>query len=150
MRTIQRKVQIVGRLLVTVHKDTNQSGAIVLRQHKGERVIVTDDNSTYPVMKEGVVEIGINDTNIKLNDVYHVPGLKKNLVSISQITDSGKYVLFGPDDVKVLGNMKNIEADVLFAGKKKGSLFVMSTGKAYVKKTSQIDNATIWHVRLGH
>ncbi|KAH0765122.1 hypothetical protein KY285_000993 [Solanum tuberosum] len=108
------------------------------------------DNSTYSVMKEGVIEIGINDTNIKLNDVYHVPGLKKNLISVSQITDFGKYVLFGPDDVKVLGNMKNIEADVLFAGKKKGSLFVMSAGEAYVKKTSQIDNAAIWYARLGH
>ncbi|KAH0665267.1 hypothetical protein KY290_027537 [Solanum tuberosum] len=92
-----------------------------------ERVIVTADNSTYPVMKEGVVEIGINDTNIKLNDVYHVP-----------------------DDVKVLGSMKYIEADVLFAGTKKGFLFVMSAGEAYVKKTSQIDNAAICHARLGH
>ncbi|KAH0716601.1 hypothetical protein KY290_012761 [Solanum tuberosum] len=82
-----------------------------LRQHKGERVIVTADNSTYLVMKEGVVEI---------------------------------------DDVKVLVNMKNIEADVLFAAKKKGSLFVMLVREAYVKKTRQIDNAAIWHARLGH
>ncbi|KAG5619732.1 hypothetical protein H5410_004950 [Solanum commersonii] len=87
----------------THHVTGDDSLFSVLRQHKGERVIVTADNSTYPVMKEGVVEIGINDTNIKLNDVYHVPGLKKNLVSVSQITNSGKYVLFGPDDVKVHG-----------------------------------------------
>lgn len=55
----------------------------VLQQYKGERVIVMADNSTYPVMKECVVKIGISDTNIKLNDVYHVPSLKKNLVSFS-------------------------------------------------------------------
>ena len=97
-----------------------------LVQHKGERVVLISDNSTSPIMKEGVVEIGINDTNIKLNDDYHVPSLKKNLVAISQSTDSGKYVLFGPDDVKVLDSMKNIEVDVLFVGKKKDSLFVMS------------------------
>ena len=77
-------------------------------------------------MKKGVVEIGIDDTNIKINDEYHVLGLKKNLVLVSQITNSGKYVLFGPDDVKVLDSMKNIEVDVLFVGKKKDYLFVMS------------------------
>lgn len=121
------------------------------RQHKGERVIVTADNSTYPVAKEGVIKISTNDNNaIRLNDVFHVPGLKRNLISVSQITNSGKYVLFGPNDVKVLANVKTIDADVVTSGERKGSLFVMSAGEAYVKKTSQTDSATIWHARLGH
>ncbi|KAF7843277.1 Retrovirus-related Pol polyprotein from transposon TNT 1-94 [Senna tora] len=133
------------------HVTGDDSVFLELRQHDGERVIVTADNSTYPVMKEGVVKIGVDrDTDIKLNDVYHVPGLKKNLVSVSQITNSGKYVLFGPNDVKVLDNLKNVDANVVLSGKKKGSLFVMSAGEAYVKKTSQTDSAAIWHARLGH
>ncbi|KAF7840585.1 pyrophosphate--fructose 6-phosphate 1-phosphotransferase subunit beta [Senna tora] len=132
------------------HVTGDDSVFLELRQHDGERVIVTADNSTYPVMKEGVVKIGVDrDTDIKLNDVYHVPGLKKNLVSVSQITNSGKYVLFGPNDVKVLDNMKNVDANVVLSGKKKGSLFVMSAGEAYVKKTSQTDSAAIWHARKG-
>ncbi|KAK3002472.1 hypothetical protein RJ639_022112 [Escallonia herrerae] len=123
-----------------------------VHEHHGDRVIVTADNSTHPIAKEGVVKIDVaNDTSsVKLHDVYHVPGLTKNLVSVPQITDSGKYVLFGPKDVKVLDNVKEISADVIFSGEKKGSLFVMSAGEAYVKKTSQIDNAAIWHARLGH
>ncbi|PHT95366.1 hypothetical protein T459_03248 [Capsicum annuum] len=102
-----------------------------------ERVIVMVDNSTYPVVKKGVVEIGVNNTNIKLNDVYYVSGLKKKLVSVSQITNSEKYVVCGPDDVKVLGNMENIKAGVLFSIKKKDFSFAMSAIEAYVKKTSQ-------------
>ncbi|KAF7802900.1 putative RNA-directed DNA polymerase [Senna tora] len=123
-----------------------------MREHHGDRVIITADNSTYPVVKEGVVTIDVADTTrgIKLNDVYHVPGLTKNLVSVPQITDSGKYVLFGPNDVKVLDNVNNISADVVLTGRKKGSLFVMSAGEAYVKKTSQTDSVAIWHARLGH
>ncbi|KAL4291090.1 hypothetical protein GQ457_14G002100 [Hibiscus cannabinus] len=122
-----------------------------LRQHKGERVIITADNSAYPVAQEGVVKIGMDDTNVvKLNDVFHVPGLKRNLISVSQITDSGKFVLFGPKDVKVLKNVKNISADVVTSGEKRGSLFVMVAGEAYVKKTSQTESAAIWHARLGH
>lgn len=79
-----------------------------------------------------------------------VPGMTKNLVSVSQITDSGKYVLFGPKDVKVLDNVKEILGDVILTGEKKGSLFFMYAGEAYVKKTSQIHNAVIWNARLGH
>lgn len=124
-----------------------------MRENHGDQVIITADNSTYPVAKEGVVTIEVADDkskSIKLQDVYHVPGLKKNLVFVPQITDSGKYVLFGPTDVKVLENVKEISADIIFTGERKGSLFVMSTGEAYVKKTSQTDCAAIWHARLGH
>ncbi|KAL8116818.1 hypothetical protein AgCh_023112 [Apium graveolens] len=132
------------------HVTGNDSVISGLRKHDGDRIIVTADDSAYPVVKEGVVEIGGDNTNIRLDDVYHVPGLKKNLVSVSQITNSGKYVLFGPNDVKVFDNMKKIEADIVLTGDKKRSLFVMSVGEAYVKKTSHTDNASIWHARLGH
>ncbi|KAH0643053.1 hypothetical protein KY290_034655 [Solanum tuberosum] len=122
-----------------------------LSQHKKERVVVTADNSTYPVANEGVLKIDVGDIGaVKLNDVFHAPGLKRNLVSVSQITDSGKYILFGPNDVKILDNVKNISVDVVLTGEKKGSLFVMAVGEAYVKKTSQTDSATIWLARLGH
>ncbi|KAK4426940.1 hypothetical protein Salat_1462800, partial [Sesamum alatum] len=56
-----------------------------IRLHREKKVIVTVDNSLHPVMKEG----DLNDGGVFLKDVYHVPGLKKNLGSISQITDSG-------------------------------------------------------------
>jgi len=97
------------------------------------------------------LKIDVGDIGaVKLNDVFHAPGLKRNLVSVSQITDSGKYILFGPNDVKILDNVKNISVDVVLTGEKKGSLFVMAVGEAYVKKTSQTDSATIWLARLGH
>ncbi|KAK3039235.1 hypothetical protein RJ639_027939 [Escallonia herrerae] len=124
-----------------------------IHKHNGDRLIITADNSVHPVVNEGTANIndhGSMDSGVVLKDVYHVPGLKKNLVSVSQITDSGKYVLFGPKDVMVLDNLKNVEADILLVGEKKESLFVMSAGEAYVEKTSKNDRAAIWHARLGH
>ena len=121
-------------------------------RHDGNRAIVTADNSINPIEKEGSVNVQIDsssDGKIVLKHVYHVLGLKKNLVSVSQITDSGKYVLFGPSDVKVLDNVKHVDTNVLLIGKNK-SLFVMSASEAYVEKTSQDDSAVIWHARLGH
>ncbi|KAK3014348.1 hypothetical protein RJ639_008941 [Escallonia herrerae] len=124
-----------------------------IHKHNGDRVIITADNSIHPVVNEGTANInahGSMNSGVVLKDVYHVPGLKKNLVSVSQITDSGKYVLFGPKDVMVLDKLKNVEADILLVGEKKESLFVMSAGEAYVKQTSKNDRAAIWHTRLGH
>ncbi|KAK4404457.1 Retrovirus-related Pol polyprotein from transposon RE1 [Sesamum angolense] len=131
------------------HVIGNDSLFSELHPHNGERVIVTANNSTYPVAKKGVVEISSNNMKpVKLNDVFHVPGLKRNLVSVSQITSSEKHILFGPNDVEIIGNLDSIAADIVLTGEKRGSLFVMSAGESYVKKTSQIDKATIWHAWL--
>ncbi|KAJ7949736.1 Retrovirus-related Pol polyprotein from transposon TNT 1-94 [Quillaja saponaria] len=103
------------------HVTGNDSLFSELHQHLGDRAIVTADNSVNHVEKE-----------------------------VSQITDSGKYVLFGPKGVKILENVKNIAADVLLVGEKKDYLFVMSATEAYVERTSRNDGVSIWHARLGH
>ncbi|KAL0433336.1 UNVERIFIED_CONTAM: hypothetical protein Slati_2667900 [Sesamum latifolium] len=107
------------------HVTGNDSLFSELHQHNGEGVIVTADNSTYPVAKEGVVEISSNNMKpVKLNDVFHVPGLKRNLVSVSQITSSGKHVLFGPNDVKILDNLDSIAVDIVFTGERREGLYL--------------------------
>ncbi|KAK3006344.1 hypothetical protein RJ639_017493 [Escallonia herrerae] len=125
------------------HVTGNDSLFSELHQHSEDKVIITADNSVHPVEKEGNVCIAserLKEDDIVLSNVYHMPGLRKNLVSVSQITNSGKYVLFGPEDVKILDNVKNIGADVLVVGEKRDSLFVMSAVEAYVEKTSRNDD----------
>lgn len=49
------------------------------------------------VVKEGQFDVKfdtLNVNNVSLQDVYHVPGLKNNLASVSQIVDSGRYILW--------------------------------------------------------
>lgn len=50
--------------------------------------------------KEGLVKNDVDEASVKLNDVYYVPGLKKNLILVSHTTNARKYVLFGPNDIK--------------------------------------------------
>lgn len=63
------------------HVTKNNSLFSNLFPKNGERVIVVVDNVTHLIVKEGTVKIlTINygeNKNIKLNDVYHVLGLKK-------------------------------------------------------------------------
>nr|DAD31904.1 TPA_asm: hypothetical protein HUJ06_010755 [Nelumbo nucifera] len=91
-----------------------------------------------------------NGEDLTLEYVYQVPGLKKNLASVSQITDSEEFVLFGPDKVWILKNLRCIDADVLFIGRKKNSLYMLSASGAYVDRTSQNTSVSLWHARLGH
>ncbi|KAA8538840.1 hypothetical protein F0562_025532 [Nyssa sinensis] len=97
-------------------------------------------------LKEGNLNVNKDISNaggVSLKDVYHVLGLKKNLTSVSHIADSGRYVLFGPNDVKIISNIKHLEADVLFTGKGKDSLYVLSVSDAYVEKTGQNASVTL-------
>lgn len=96
------------------------------------------------------MKIGVDDASVKMNDIYHILGFKKSLVSISQIFYCEKCVLFCPNDVKELDNVKKVMADVILVGEKRNSLFVMSIGEAYVKKTSQTNNESMWYALLGH
>ncbi|KAG6471189.1 hypothetical protein ZIOFF_072290 [Zingiber officinale] len=73
-----------------------------LSQYKGARMVVTSDNSRLPIAHVGktVITSRYNSNQVSLQDVYHVPGMKKNLLSVAQLTSSGHYVLFGPENVK--------------------------------------------------
>ena len=84
-----------------------------------------------------------------LQDVYHVPGMKKNLLSVAQLTSSGHYVLFFSQDVKVYRDLKISETPTM-EGRRLELVYVMSAESAYVDRTRKNETADLWHMRLGH
>lgn len=119
--------------------------------YEGRTAIVTADNSVHQVEKEGSIIINkIGDDSLTLESVYHVPGVKKNLFSISNDVDLGHFVLFRPHDVKLLRKIKALEADVIHTGKRADDLFVLSASTSYVEKMSNNDTAHLWHAQLEH
>ena len=68
-----------------------------LQEYKGNQVIVTANNSKLPISYVGrtVISPHIGPKEFQLQGVYHVPGMKKNLLSVSQLTAQGNYVVFG-------------------------------------------------------
>ena len=111
---------------------------------------MTADNSIHPVEKEGNVKVKAVQGPVNLTSVYHVSGMTKNLISVSQLTNSGRYVLFGPNDFKILENVKSIDGNTVLSGKRVNSLYVLSANEAFVEKTSRQDKASLWHCRLAH
>ena len=62
--------------------------------------VTIGDNSTYPVKGFGTCSIKLKDrTTLNLKDVFFVPGIKRNPISISSLTDDGYQVTFNKDKV---------------------------------------------------
>ncbi|KAE8708207.1 PLAC8 family protein [Hibiscus syriacus] len=99
-----------------------------LSEYNGGCVVVTDDNSRLPITHIGkiIVTPRYNTNQVQLQDVYHVPGM----IYVAQLTSSGHYVLFGPQDVKVYRDVKISETPTM-EGRHLESIYVMSTESAY-------------------
>jgi hypothetical protein len=71
-------------------------------EYKGERVVVTANNSRLPISHIGKTTIvpRFGQHQVQVDQVYHVPGMK-NLLSVLHLTSSGNYVVFGPKVLKV-------------------------------------------------
>jgi hypothetical protein len=54
-------------------------------EYKGNRVVITANNSKLPIAHIGntIVSNHHSDNEVALQKVYHVPGMKKNLLSVS-------------------------------------------------------------------
>ncbi|KAE8723067.1 PLAC8 family protein [Hibiscus syriacus] len=122
-----------------------------LSEYNGGRVVVTADNSRLPITHIGkiIVTPRYNTNQVQLQDVYHVPGMKKNLLSVGQLTSSGHYVLFGPQDMKVYRDVKISETPTM-EGRRLESIYVMSAESSYVDMTRKNETSDLWHMRLGH
>lgn len=68
--------------------------------------------------QENIIVIKIKeDDPIKLNNIYHVVGVKKNLFSVINVMDSGSYWLFFSRGVKILRNIiKELKANIVHTG----------------------------------
>ncbi|KAK2997760.1 hypothetical protein RJ639_024907 [Escallonia herrerae] len=122
-----------------------------LSDYKGSRVVVTANNSKLPIAHVGsaIVSPQSSDDEVPLQNVYHVPGMKNNLLSVAQLTSSGHFVLFGPQDVKVYRDLEIIE-EPMIKGQMLESVYVLSAETAYVDKARRNKTADLWHMRLSH
>ena len=113
--------------------------------------MVTADNSRFPITHVGkaVISPHCGDSQVHLQSVYYVLGMKKNLLSVSQLTKSGRYIVFGPKDVKIYDKLKII-GEPMLKGRHLESIHAMSAESAYVDKTCKNDIVDFRRACLGH
>ena len=88
-------------------------------------------------------------TSMKMKEVLYVPGLKKNLLSISALDKKGYRGAFIDGQVLVWSKGKTLE-DVVVIGEEEGGLYKIKghPKKSLVHETT--NSSELWHRRLAH
>ena len=132
---------------MTGNKDKLQN----LTKYKGSREVVTADDTKLLIAHIGkdVVSPNSSADMMLLQNVYHVPNMKKNLLSIEHLTSKDHFILFGPQDVRIYHDLE-IKKDVVIKGQRLNSGYVMSAQTTYIDKIRKNETADLWNMRLSH
>jgi hypothetical protein len=87
-------------------------------------------------------------TDIRLQNVHHVPGMKVNLLSVGAASEKGIKVVHEARSIKFINSSGNI---VLTGNRQKAGLWIVKL-HPQVQEKAYSANATarVWHSRLGH
>ncbi|MCO5606361.1 hypothetical protein L7F22_060549 [Adiantum nelumboides] len=120
----------------------------------GKKVTCTN-NASYPVKGVGKILITISDgSDLCLPDVLYVPGIKKNLLSVSSLAKNGLRVIF-EDDRCIVRDQEN-GYSLITTGTLENGLFVLDRYEKQIQaciaetKTQAMQDAEFWHARFGH
>lgn len=103
------------------------------------------DDHPCSVVGIGEVQINLNGSVWKLKDVRHIPELRKNLISVKQLSREGCDAHFSDDCWKITkGSM------IIARGKDAGSLYTTMNACVTVAVADSKKNTNLWHQRLGH
>jgi hypothetical protein len=107
------------------------------------------DDSRMTVMGRGNVRLCINGKIHVITNVYYIPGLKTNLLSIGQIQQKNVTVVFKNDMCKIYHDEKGLLFDTQMAVNR---LYVINAAVITPKclQVSKKDMSQLWHNRYGH
>ncbi|XP_022889192.1 uncharacterized protein LOC111404645 [Olea europaea var. sylvestris] len=103
------------------------------------------DDQPCDVVGKGEIQIKLNGSVWKLKDVRHIPNLRKNLISVGQLSNEGYVITFNSDIWKVSRGAMTIAR-----GKKNCTLYTTMSACRIIAVTASNEDPNLWHQRLGH
>eukprot|EP00253_Pinus_taeda_P023650 PITA_23650 len=114
----------------------------------GSKIYLGDD-SGYEIKGYGVIPAKLSNGRIShLKNVLYVPGIKKNLISVSMMTDQDMQFEF----FKTHCVIKDYRNEIVATGMRVGSLYKLDA-KSIPKRAMVVGRLTaeqLWHQRFGH
>jgi hypothetical protein len=108
------------------------------------------DDYQYPIKGVGEASYKLDSGKpMKMKDVLYVPGLKKNLLSISALDEKGFRVAFIDGEVLMWPRGKSID-DVVVIGVQEGGLYKLKGHFVSALVHSTITPSELWHRRFSH
>jgi len=129
---------------------TGQPGMLFnIREYYGTDYIIIGNGSSLPILGIGDTLVKQKNTALPLKNVLFVPDLKKNLLSISQLTTQFPVNCeFSDIDFCV---KKRATGQLVITRWRKGDLYVLhNSPKLYISHRFKSRSADIWHQHLGH
>jgi hypothetical protein len=101
------------------------------------------------VMGKGNLRLRINGRIHVISNVYYIPGLKTNLISIGQLQQRNVTVIFKRDECKVFHD----EMRLLFTSQMLANRMYVIHATVIIPnclKITKLDATQLWHNRYGH
>ena len=110
-----------------------------------------DDSRSTPVLGKGKVVIKLTSGKVlALSDVFHVPDIHWNLVSVSLLGKAGVRILFDSDKIVLTKNDAFVGKDYCNQGLFMLNVYNIINNNASSSSAYIVDSCDIWHSRLGH
>ena len=107
------------------------------------------NNSRMKVVGTGSVRLKFNGTTFLISDVYYVPELQKNLLSIGQLQEKGLAILIQNGTCNIYHSTKGLIAHTTMSTNRMFILFNERSTLGECLHTSS-DLTYLWHQRYGH
>jgi hypothetical protein len=121
-----------------------------LNERKTSYKVELGDKSTYPVEGFGQASIKMESGNhVHLSNVLYVPGLEKNLVSISCLEYKGNRIAFIDEKVLSWHKDSSIE-DARVIGRREGNLYRLLEQNEEALVHDEVNPNELWHRRYAH
>ena len=121
-----------------------------LVQKESPHKLMPKDDSQYPIKGIGEASYKLDSgKSMKMKDVMYVPGLKKNLISISSLNKKGFRVSF-VDGKFLMCTRGKIVDDAVEFGVEEGGLYKLKGHADSTLATNTINPCELWHIRLAH
>jgi len=123
-----------------------------LSKELSSHAVELGDNKIYDVRVLGSTSLKPdkdNGSKLHLNNILYVPGLKKNLHSISYLEDKGEIITFVDGKALVWGKKYSIDKARVI-GVREGSIYWVITPSPQALVHMEISPIELWHRRYGH
>ncbi|KAE9327341.1 hypothetical protein PR003_g16033, partial [Phytophthora rubi] len=133
----------------TVHMTPHRNDLFEYKDLDSNIEVTIADGKKIRVVGTGSVRLtGIDGKRIKMIDVLYIPGLDRQLLSVSRLADRGVSVEFQKKSCTIWNKSK-----VIASGKKVGKAYVLDCEKYmahYVEYAGVDSEWELWHARMGH
>jgi hypothetical protein len=114
-----------------------------------KEMVKLGDNSKMPVKGRGSLKLHIGGMVQVINEVYYLPGLKNNLLSIGQLQQKNLTIVFSNDLCKVYHENRGL---IMSTQMSVNRMYIVhaSVLTPMCMKVTKLSQSQLWHHRYGH